>query len=251
MNLFVGIVAGLVLLGILEKRQGGLAATLSLTPGPSVPDPIIPPQIPTMITAGGSVVEQQGLQDAQNMISSGLSAIPVVGGAVSGIFNSIAGGMLKAHQLRLQQAKSENQALNNFLPGWDRDIATVAAKYNRGLISANEALALFEASWNMFWAEITPHIQPGRNGCQSGANIPEGGVTHCYGDWGAACCVGGADIRPSITDLKHAIVATERTGQPASATIRQVFGSKYGGAARGAYTVSLQSPGRSSIGSTW
>jgi hypothetical protein len=98
-------------------------------------------------------------------------------------------------------------------------------------------------------------IQPGRNGCNNGANCPPSvnpssdsstatvaAANYCSGSIGAACCVGCADLALSVSNLQWAVKQVAKTGQPQTAFIQTVFASKYGGANRPAYLVNLTPP---------
>jgi hypothetical protein len=271
MNLLIGLVIGGILLAVLEQKHIGIVAGISDAP----PLPVIsPPPFSGQIQIGGSVVDQLagpsiriGVQAGEQVaegfaqVGSNLAkAIPIVGSIVG----AIAGSLLAAHQRRLREATDENSAVNKFIADMDGSIATIGNAYNRGQLSGYQAAQYFEQLWQHYWAEVTPHIQPERNGCNGGASIPRsrggdlansacgGGVGwsaiankyKCSGDWGAACCVGGAVIEGTISNLKYGAMKADSgaRGNRVSVRVCQTFASQYGGRARAAYTVTFQKP---------
>ncbi len=168
------------------------------------------------------------------------------GGAVTaavagiGIVGAIAGALFAAHEQRLKQATDENSAVNLGVAGFDRDIASVGGAVNAKQITIVQALPLLATIKANYWALVAPHIQPGRNGCQSGAACPGGqvggkgcttGQCKCGGSIGGACCVGCCNINGSIAN----IIALYQSGRSGSAEICHVFGSKYGATDRPTY----------------
>lgn len=206
------------------------------------------PQYPQAIP----VAPQQGQQGAESAVaggvSKGLAAIPVVGQAISQAFNLIAGGLIQASAKRRAQAVNENQAVAAAVPGWDAAIQQIVQGYNNGSLSASQVEQLIDMAWANYWSEVGNQIQPGRNGCQSGtlskaqvdAQFP--GNKQCSDSFGAACCVGYADLANANTNLVYAVHQADQTGKPSPAVIPQVFASKYGGTSRPGYTVTFTRP---------
>jgi len=240
--------------------QSGVLA--SFVPSLAPPGYVAPPKAVTV--AASPLVAQQLQQEAQlagssiqagsaaataglkiaGASSSALSIVPVVGAAVS----AIASILLAASQKRAAEAKNENQAVAAGLPGWDQAVAQIVAAFNNGSIDATGVLSLLATALQNFWNEVTPQIQPGRNGCHSGSACPgvsgvggnitnEGGANYCSGDIGAACCVGCADLNLSTANMTWAVKQAQATGKLVPAFVQTVFASKYGGVNRAAYTV--------------
>jgi hypothetical protein len=194
-------------------------------------------------SSSGSLTEAAA---ATSAVSIGLNFIPVAGPAISAVFNAIAGNLLKASAKRAAEAKNENSAVANAVPGWDAAVAQIVAAYNSGQVSATEASSLFDLALQNYWNETVPQIQPGRNGCNGGKSCPapssvtnEGGNNYCSGDIGAACCVGCADLDLSTHNLKAAVAAQAATGKPQTGFVQVVYASKYGGINRPAYNVTF------------
>jgi hypothetical protein len=213
--------------------------------GGDIGDVYIPPS-QTFSGAGANQEEDQALNAGANAVSTGLQYIPVVGKALASAFTSIYNSIMAGHIQRTKEAKDENSSLTAAVPQWDKDIKTIVQGYNSGGLSAAQVVQLFGVARANYWAITGPHIQPGRNGCQTGS-IPKDvadkqfpGMKQCTGDWGAACCVCYADLDNSFNNMKAALAITEKSGKAATANILAVFPSKYGGISRPAYTVTFK-----------
>ena len=201
-------------------------------------------------SAASSLSASGGL--LSNQVSSGVaSAIPIVGAA----FSIIASTLLAASAARAKAATNENAAVAAAIPGWDNAIAQIANAYNAGSLTVTQAQALFAQTLINYWNEMQGKIQSGRNGCNYGANCPPsvnpssdqataivGASNYCSGSIGAACCIGCADLALSVANLQWAVAQADKSGSPAIAFIQVVYASKYGGANRAAYYVTLTPP---------
>lgn len=176
--------------------------------------------------------------------------IGIAAGAVIGII----AGLMAAHELRKKQAQDENSAVDVGVSGFDSDLATINQAFNSGQLDANGAMQAVQVALQNYWALVTPHIQPGRDGCSNGANcgsVDQYCKSHANG---AACCVGCTSLVPSISG-PHGILAaisgqSASTSGPNVANIQKVFPSSYGTRSRSAYTLSFkQSASSSSISS--
>lgn len=176
-----------------------------------------------------------------------VAAVPVVGGVIAGVA-AIASAFLAASAKRAAEAKDENSAVALAVQHVDQSLQQLFQAANAGQVSAADASGLCDAIWSQYWQICTPHIQPGRNGCQSGNAIPTGqgvvGKGACsqagtyYGcpnsgtqnsSWGAACCI-GSTIKQSLANCKAVFAAGG-----GDAGICQLFASKYGFPGRPAY----------------
>lgn len=202
-----------------------------------------------------------GLSSATSAFSKTSNLVPIIGPAISAAFNLIAGSLIAASAKRAKEARDENSAVAAAIPGWDQAVATIVAAFNAGTISAVQVDSLLSTIMQNYWTETGPHIQPGRNGCGTGANCPQSIApnsgsayattapsSYCSGDIGAACCVGCADLQLSTDNMEWAVMQAQKTGQPTTAFIQQVFASKYGGANRAAYLVTFIPPQGSLVG---
>jgi len=179
---------------------------------------------------------------AVNAISGGV-------GALVGIFASL----WSAHEQRLKAATQENTAVNAGVSGFDQAVQTINSAYNNDSATPAECVAALQQVMANYWAEVTPVIQSGRNGCAGGAACPSPtqpgpnaaaggyygvgsiGNTYCSGDEGAACCVGCVDLAPSI---QNCIKAIQNGG--GNAAIYAVGASSYGTVARPTYILNFK-----------
>lgn len=118
--------------------------------------------------------------------------------------------LFHASQERAQEAASENEAVAEVLQqSVYPSMAQIAAAYNAGDATQSQALSYIDEVKNLFWQQVTPKIQPGRNGCSSGTNCPSSNGTipqgYCSGNIGAACCLGCWTIEKIWSDAETVI----------------------------------------------
>jgi hypothetical protein len=186
----------------------------------------------------------QGVNAATSALSGALEtgsklskAVPIIGGIVDSLISVFSA----QSQKRAAQARDENSAVAQAVPGWDANIRQIVSAYNNGQISGAQAKTLINTIWGLYWQEVTPRIQPDRNGCNGGTVDQPSNVSFCGGkQYGAACCVGYDDLKNSNNNMYAAIDLTEKNGQVAPANILPVFASKYGGINRPAYVVTFK-----------
>jgi len=171
-------------------------------------------------------------------------------GATAG---AIFGSLWQGHQLRMAQAKDENSATNIGVAGFDSDIRLVNAQYNAGMIDVQTAILALQQTFVQYWIITNKYIQPGRNGCCSGAtcqgaqSVLQSGKQPCTGDIGAACCIGcaplyyslyaqGSEVGIDPSGGIGAITVLAQGGNRAS-TVFTVYGSSYGAQTRNSYTL--------------
>lgn len=174
-----------------------------------------------------------------------------IGAGVGALVGLIA-GLLAGHEQRKKQAQNENSAMNIGVQGFDSDLKQINQAFKAGQISAADALnAVNQVLMPGYWTVVGGQIQPGRNGCNTGASCPppsnyKPGQNPCTGNIGAACCVGCFDLLLSVTQPDGILAAIQ--GQSTApggryvANITEVYGSKYGGQQRNAYTVDWTPP---------
>jgi hypothetical protein len=171
-----------------------------------------------------------------------------IGAVVAGV-SSLISGLAQGHKIRMQQATDENSAMNLGVQGYDQSLQAINAAYVARQINAVEAIQLVQTVMQNYWAEVTPHIQPGRNGCQGGSSCPPWPASGngCSGSIGAACCVGCYDLAggpepanfSGYGTMYFGIMGTIAVLQQGGGTVyyQPVVGSKYGGRQRNAYTL--------------
>lgn len=223
-------------------QSGGIPGVASSLPGIA----------PTVNTAPTGVIvpdnavgaNNAGIFAAVQANNVALNAIPIAGPAIAAVANALTSSLQAASAKRAAQAKTENQAVAAAVPGWDAAVTQIVAAYNNGGLSAAQVTSLLASIMANYWSEVTPQIQPGRNGCNGGATVPKFpiAINYCSGSIGAACCVGFADLQTGVNNMNYAVGITDNTGKSTPAVIPQVFGSKYGGIARAAYTVTFTRP---------
>lgn len=230
----------LAVVGYLFLSKTSVGASLGL---PSTSSYVAPP-VGVVTQGSGTLDPTQNSEFAAVQASNvALNAIPVVGPAVAAVANVLTASLKAASQQRAKQATTENAAVALAVPGWDQAIAQIVAAYNNGSLSAAQVSQLIAQAWANYWSEVGPKIQPGRNGCQSGAVTQPKGVSFCGGaSYGAACCVGYDDLKNSNNNMNFAVNNAANTGKPTPAVILGVFASKYGGITRQQYTVMFTPP---------
>jgi hypothetical protein len=242
----------LLVLGFLflPRLLGGATNPLTGQPFGTSSYPVTPTQ-PSGFTGSqagsaiGAVNSATGaIEGALKAGSSLAKAVPIIGGVIDSLISYFSA----ASQKRAQQARTENQAVANAVPGWDNALNQIVNAYNNGNITASQVSQAMRVIWQNYWNEVGPQVQPDRNACQSGtmpksvADSQFPGMKQCSGPWGAGCCVAYADLANGEIAINAAVALTEKTGQPAPATIPAVFASKYGGSNRAAYTVIFRRP---------
>lgn len=240
-------------------NPSGLQANVQFnTPPMAISDTKVTSVNPTQLalTSAGSVAGAAAMAPA-SFAALGLTGA-AAGAAVAGIgvVVAIAAALYAAHLARAKQATDENSAMNLGVIGIDKDLAMVNAAYNSRQISASDAISLVNQLFHNYWALVTPHIQPGRNGCAGGGSCPPWptGGNGCSGSIGAACCVGCYDLAgdsaakvfsvadggDGVTPMHwgvHGVIAVLQTGG-GKVHFPRVYPSKYGGKDRPAYNQS-------------
>jgi hypothetical protein len=209
--LIVGAI-GLVVLGAYLLAPAPASATASL---PQRPEPMtprgnnqgvfsVPSQAPnaTAAMAGGAA-----LSAAQGGVSTAQTSGAAVGAASAGLafVTAIGSALMDAHNKRFAQAVDENSAVKVATTGFDSDLHAINAAYNAGQINRPQAIQLIQTLQNNYWAICTPHIQTGRNGCNSRYIPPPRPSTFCSGTMGAACCVGSNVIGDAIAQAVNCL----------------------------------------------
>jgi hypothetical protein len=208
------------------------------------------------VTAAASV-GTAAVSAPSSFAALGLSGA-AAGAAIAGIGAVVAIGaaLWLAHEQRVKQAKDENSAVNLGVTGLDADLRTVNQAYNARQLDPQSAIQLLNQIMQHYWALVTPHIQPGRNGCAGGNGCPPVTSSNpCSGSIGAACCVGCYNLvgqneyasaqalgaanavggQGYYIGIKGAIVVISHGG--GVSLMQKVFASKYGGRDREAYVL--------------
>ena len=175
--------------------------------------------------------------------ATGIAAFAGPIGVGIAVIGSIVAGLWAAHSARAKGAKNENAAMNSAVQAFDASMRAIfdAANSNdpNKYIDANTAIQALQQTLQSYWAAMAQYsTAPGTaDQSQHGANCAAvwAKPTACDKSCTAGCCVGCVDLTPSIND---AIAVFQQGG--GSVNVRQIFGSKYGGASRGAYTLTYK-----------
>lgn len=200
------------------------------------------------VSAPGAAGVESAVGGSLAASGQGFLAGGPVGAVVAGV-TSLVKGLAQGHAQRIKMATDENSAMNLGVQGYDQGLAQINAAFRVRQISAIEAIQLCQQVMSNYWAEVTPHIQTGRNGCKGGTSCPPWPASGngCSGSIGAACCVGCYDLVggnepssfPGYGNMYYGILGTIAVLQQGGGTVmyQQVYGSKYGGRQRNAYTL--------------
>lgn len=200
------------------------------------------------VSAPGAAGVESAVGQSLAASGQGFATGGPIGAVVAGV-TSLVKGLAQGHAQRIKMATDENSAMNLGVQGYDQGLAQINAAFVSRQISAVEAIQLCQQVMSNYWAEVTPHIQTGRNGCQGGTSCPPWPAhgNGCSGSIGAACCVGCYDLIggnepttfPGYGNMYYGILGTIAVLQQGGGTVyyQQVYGSKYGGKQRNAYTL--------------
>lgn len=201
---------------------------------------------------------------AAPIISSSITGIAVGAGSIAGpvgagiaVLVGVIAGLWAAHSARVKGAKAENQAINSAVQAWDAGMKAIFAAANSSdptqNVSAADAANQVEQLFGTFWAQMSPYMHSPGTADASGAGTHCGNGTLMAGDpcsgtpgspapcgksCTATCCVGCADLYPSM--LQALQVLASPTG--GSVKICTVFGSSYGAQLRSGYTLTYTPP---------
>jgi hypothetical protein len=242
--------------GVVPAASISAAQTAGLQPNVSFSSSAIQQELPSNTASMGVSIGAAIAASPTILGSFGVAAnvVPVVGQVVSAVA-SISAALLAAHNARIKAARNENAAMNNGIAGYDSGMRQINAAYNARQLTASDAIHLVQMVLAQYWAEVTPVIQSGRNGCQGGTACPPWPKSGngCSGNIGAACCAGCYDLAggpdpfvftpaqggDGVTPMYYGtqgtiIVLTQGGGK---VLYQEVFGSKYGGIERNPYVL--------------
>lgn len=157
--------------------------------------------------------------DSNGMAQLGLAAIS------TGI--GIVGGLLKAHTLRLQDAKNENIAVANLVPAVNQDIQEVAAATQSGNLSFDQASTFLQGVYSKALSYL--HAQVGKPGTMWTDGAP------CGKSCTVGCCIWFAYLKPRLEKS----IAILQSGKQGSVRGAQIPSNKYGFPGFPAFTVTF------------
>jgi hypothetical protein len=178
-----------------------------------------------LIMAGNAVTDTNSAQyQIESQAAQALSAIPVVGGILSGIAGKIV-GIFAAHHL--QAVKVEAQTMSAAVPAWRTLLSSTVTAYNSGEIDATSARAYIEDAKALYYQQVKS-IERGT------PNAGGVGATHYYESKGrfapidpcnAACYVGYYFVEPEAQLIESAI----NSGQSVSVNLLPILILNTGG----------------------
>jgi hypothetical protein len=214
----------------------------------------------------GSISVGQGIgmsAPIAGAVTSGLVAGTSIGafagpvGAAVGAIVGLIGSLFSAHSARAAGAKSENDAVNAFLPAFDQGLQTIFQQANNGTLSAVGAASACQSLLQQWFQNMAPYMRGsgradssnGGNNCGNGTPNPAGpcmgteGGHKCDSSCTAGCCVGCQDLYPTI------LQAVQVFQNPNGGTIQacNVAGSSYGATARASYSLTYTPPAAGSV----
>lgn len=178
-------------------------------------------------------------------------------GAAVGAIVGLIGSLFAAHSARAAGAKTENDAVNAYLPAFDSGLQAIFQQANAGTLTATDAISAVQALISQWWANMAPYqTGAGRADASHGGNCGNGTLMQgdpCSGTPGspapcgksctAGCCVGCADLYPTI------LQAIQVFQNPKGGTVKvcNVAGSSYGATGRAGYSLTYTPPAPTSV----
>ena len=233
---------------VVEQREANGRYTIWLkeAPGYSIPSGLgaITSQESGLLSTGASVGTSVGLAS-----TIGAWAGPV--GAAAGALVGIIAGLFAASAARAKGAKTENAAINEYLPSWDSGMQQIFAAANAGTATTAECVSAVAQLMSQWWQAAAqfhglPGVADASNGGSNCGTYTSGVTTPCTPSGGpgcnksctAFCCVGCHDLMPSAQD---AISVLQKPGG-GSVNVCTVYGSSYGAMQRNQYTLTYTPP---------
>lgn len=175
-------------------------------------------------------------------------AIPLAIGQASRLVSAL----LAKHTQRLQDATSENQALDNLIPAFDADLQAVVQAFNSGTSPSDCITALYAIDSNAYSYLRAQVGRPGTawGGPSTGAigmGINPTYSATCNKKCTAGCCVYLNDLRPVIfgrSGVNIGLVETIQKGG-GSVSVPAIAApprTAYGDYSRAAYSLNLKAP---------
>lgn len=177
-------------------------------------------------------------------------------GAGVGALVGIVAGLFAASAARAKGAKTENAAINEYLPAWDSGMQQIFAAANAGTATPAECISAVQSLMANWWQAAAqfkglPGVADASHGGANCGSYVSGSTTRCSPTGGpgcdksctAFCCVGCHDLAPSAAD---AIAAFSSPGG-GSFTTCTVYGSGYGAIQRSGYTLTYTPPAPATV----
>ena len=159
--------------------------------------------------------------------SSDQSGKTQMGIAAISLLTGIAGGLLKNHTLRLNDAKDENEAVANLVPAVNQDIQEVAAATQSGNLSFDQGMTYLESVYSKALSYLKSQV--GKPGTAWTDSAP------CGKTCTVGCCIWFAYLKPRL-EKSIAILQSGKQGSVRGAAIPS---NKYGFPGFPAFTVTF------------
>jgi hypothetical protein len=199
-----------------------------------------------LFSGGAQVGTQVASQAAKSALGGAttLASTAATAGIAAGvaIVVSVATQLLAAHRARLQGAKNENAAVDQYVPVFDSFVRSVVQAYNSKQCTAAEAASAcqqFDQTLYQTFRSFT-----GQQG--TAWNDQTGMAGKCDKTCTVGCCVYFGDLGPVLNNISAVLgFQTSKWGkgdpriQGRTVTVPKVYPSKYSSLSREAYTVTL------------
>jgi len=244
------------------RMSGGIGTTPPPSPPPQEPpQPWSPPPIPSFnvpmvpstsanvdgsimsgaASIGTSVASSSVQQSGSFLGMSAATAVPVIGAAIA-VVASVATALLKAHQARMQGAKNENQAVDQYVPIFDSFVQQLVIAYNKKQCTAAEAATAAQQMDQFIYQKFRSFVgQPGTAWSDS-----IGMAGQCNKSCTVGCCVYFGDLGPVLNNMSFVLgFPTSKWGRGdprisgRTITVPKVYPSKYSSYTRPLYTITL------------
>jgi hypothetical protein len=236
---------------VVERRDGNGRFTILLKEiGGPVPAGLgaLTPQEGGLLSTAGAVGTTTAVSSLAAGTALGSWAGPI--GAGVGALVGVIAGLFAASAARAKGAKTENEAINEYLPSWDAGMQQIFAAANAGA-PVSECISAVESLMSNWWQAAAqfrglPGVADASGGGVNCGTYVSGQTTPCSPTGGpncnksctAFCCVGCRDLMPSAQDAIAAF------GNPHGGTISvcTVYGSSYGATQRNQYSLTFTPP---------
>lgn len=221
------------------------------TPPPTSHLPMVPSQGANIDGALFSGAAQIGTSVATKAATSGMSNPGGIGGTAAtvgiaagvGIIVGIATSLLAAHKARMQGAKNENAAVDQYVPVFDSFVKQVVQAYNAKQCTAQEAATVCQQMDQYIYQTFKGFVgQPGTNW-----NDQTGMAGKCDKSCTVGCCVYFGDLGPVLNNISYVLgFPTNKWGKGdpringRTITVPKVYPSKYSSYSRELYTITLR-----------
>lgn len=257
-------VVGLLALssGGMGVRLPGIGTTPPPTPPPEQPPtpwtptaaspypvPMVPSQtsnVDGQIFSGvGAVGTSVATQAIKSSGASGIAGTAATVGVAAGvgIVVGIITSLLSAHKARMQGAKNENQAVDQYVPIFDSFVKQLVAAYNSKQGTAAQVATAAQQMDQFIYQKFRSFVgQPG-----TAWDDTQGMAGKCNKSCTVGCCVYFGDLGPVLNNISYVLgfpTGKWGAGDPRisgrTITVPKVYPSKYSSYSRELYTITLR-----------